>query len=31
MRKPPYAGPDDTNQFDDLTPDEALRAFRGGL
>jgi hypothetical protein len=27
MRKPPYAGPDDTNQFDDLTPDEALRAF----
>lgn len=27
MRNPPYAGPDDTDDFDDLSPDEALRAF----
>ena len=27
MRKPPYAGPDDTNQFNNLTPDKAVRIF----
>lgn len=25
MRKPPYAGPDDTNDFDGLSADEAAR------
>ncbi|MBG6226660.1 hypothetical protein IWX63_003259 [Arthrobacter sp. CAN_A2] len=25
MRKPPYAGPSDTNDFDDLGPDEAAK------
>lgn len=27
MRKPPYAGPNGTDDFDNLSPDEALRAF----
>lgn len=27
MRKPLYAGPNDTRQFDDLTPDQAVQAF----
>jgi hypothetical protein len=27
MRRPPYTGPKDTNDFDNLSPDEALRAF----
>lgn len=28
MREPPYAGPSDTNGFDDLDPDEASRMLR---
>lgn len=28
MREHPYAGPSDTNDFDDLNPDEASRMLR---
>lgn len=27
MRRPPYSGPNDTDDFHNLSPDEALRAF----